>query len=331
MSSEAESLNIIGIGSPVVDMLARVEDLFLEKNVEGDKGGMVLVSDESLSSTINEIKSKTHKAPGGSAGNTMFALAEMGIKSGFLGKVGMDSNGDYYKRSFENIGGDVSRFRIDPLEPTARSLCLVTPDAERTMRTHLGAAMALSPEDISKDDFLGYSHLHTEGYLLFNRDLIFHILESAKSAGCTISMDLASFEVVDATIDVLPDLLKDYIDIVFANEDEVKSFCKTDDPSEGADILGKYCNTSAVKIGEKGAFIVSGDEKIKAEAVEVPEVVDTTGAGDFWAAGFLYGFLQGKDLKTCSKLGALLGGEVVSVLGASIPDKRWDLIKSELK
>ncbi|MGM0418718.1 MAG: PfkB family carbohydrate kinase, partial [Thermodesulfobacteriota bacterium] len=162
-------------------------------------------------------------------------------------------------------------------------------------------------------------------------DLIFHILESAKSAGCTISMDLASFEVVEGTIDVLPDLLKDYVDIVFANEDEVKAFCKTDNPSEGADILAGYCATSAVKIGDKGAFIVSGDEKIKADAVEIPEAVDTTGAGDFWAAGFLYGFLKGKDLKTCSKLGAVLGGEVVSVLGASIPENRWDLIKSELE
>jgi sugar/nucleoside kinase (ribokinase family) len=283
---------IIGIGSPVVDRLAHVADSFINEKIDGKKGGMELISDGDISSILQSLGKETYRAPGGSAGNTLFTLAKLGMSAGFLGKMGDDENGTFYKEMFKQAGGDVTGFKIHTSAPSALSLCLITPDAERTMRTHLGAAMALSPDDITAEDFKGYTHLHTEGYLLFNRELITHILECAREAGCTVSMDLASFEVVENSKDILPDLLKNYVDIVFANEDEAQAFTGTSDPETALDRLGKYCHVCALKMGEKGAFLKHKNRTVKVEAVPVLEVVD--------------------------------------VMGASIPEERWEIIKNQL-
>ena len=212
------SPSLIGIGSPIVDAIALVEESFVAQ-IDGDKGGMVLVDAPTIASLIASLPKAAIAAPGGSAGNTLFALARMGASTSFLGKTGNCAEGDFYRESFSKLGGDASRFKIGNV-PNGRCLSLVTPDGERTMRTDLGAAMTLAPEEISVSDFAGCAHAHIEGYLLFNEALMRRVLESAKEAGCTISLDLASFEVVNATKSILPVLLRDYVDIVFANEEE---------------------------------------------------------------------------------------------------------------
>ncbi len=319
---------IIGVGSPIVDSLARVSDSFLDQ-VEGAKGGMELVDAETIGQLMARLEGDLVEAAGGSAGNTIFTLARLGVPSTFLGKIGNDAGAEFYKSRFAELGGDASRFKEGDV-PNGRCLSLVTPDSERTMRTDLGAAMTLSPEEVTEEDFREAQHAHIEGYLLFNRDLMQKVLDSAKRAGCTISVDLASFEVVHATRDILADILRDYVDIVFANEEEANAFTeKGDDYAGMARDLGELVDIAVVKVGKEGSYICRGGEVIAVEPIRVDEVVDTTGAGDLWAAGFLYGWLTGRDLADCGRFGSRLGAEVVQVMGAAIPDERWKAIEKE--
>ncbi len=325
-----KKFKIIGVGSPIVDSLARVEEEFLE-GVEGAKGGMELVDAETMGRLMARLEGNLVEAAGGSAGNTIFTLARLGLPSTFLGKIGNDAGAEFYRSRFVALGGDPGRFKEGDV-PNGRCLSLVTPDSERTMRTDLGAAMTLSPEEVSEEDFRDVEHAHIEGYLLFNRDLMNKVLESAKKAGCTISIDLASFEVVEATRDILQEILREYVDIVFANEEEANAFTGGGDDYAGmARRLAELVDTAVVKVGKEGSYICRGGEGIAVEPVAVDDVVDTTGAGDLWAAGFLYGWLTGRDLATCGRFGSRLGAEVVRVMGAAIPDEAWTRIVREFR
>lgn len=313
---------IIGIGSPIVDAIALVEESFVAQ-IDGAKGGMVLVDAATISGLIGSLPCAAIAAPGGSAGNTLFALARMGASSSFLGKTGNCADGVFYRDSFAQFGGDVSRFKIGVV-PNGRCLSLVTPDGERTMRTDLGAAMTLAPEEISAADFAGCTHAHIEGYLLFNESLMRRVVESAKEAGCTISLDLASFEVVNAMKSVLPDILRDYVDIVFANEEEGAAFTNiTDDHSAMALQLGELCEIAAVKVGARGSYIAHAGKVEKIEPMHAARVIDTTGAGDLWAAGFLFGWSQNRPLAECARIGSILGAAVVQEQGSTLPEHVW--------
>jgi len=321
---------IIGVGSPIVDAIAQIEESFLHENVQGAKGGMELVDAEGIANLLAHIDHPPAESPGGSAGNTLFALAKMGIASAFLGKIGNDAIGAFYRERFEELGGDPARFKVGDV-PNGRCVSLVTPDGERTMRTDLGAAMTLSPDEIDVPDFEGCTHAHLEGYLLFNRDLMFKVIHSAKKAGCRISLDLASFEVVDAARDILPDLLRDYVDIVFANEEEAEAFTgKKGDHAEMARELAQYCDIAVVKVGADGSFVAQGDAIHRVDALKVDTVVDTTGAGDLWAAGFLFGLLSDRPLDECARIGSLLGATVVQRDGSMIEDSAWEKIMREV-
>jgi sugar/nucleoside kinase (ribokinase family) len=318
----SQNYRIIGVGSPVVDTIALIDDAFL-KQVTGEKGGMQLVEANELKQLLAKIDGKTTRAPGGSAGNTLFALARMGAKASFLGKVGDCTNGKFYREQFHLQGGETDRFKIGNID-NGHCLSLVTSDGERTMRTHLGAAMTLMPEEISAADFKDCDHVHLEGYLLFNEALMRVVLESAKAAGCRISLDLASFEVVHAAADILPAILEEYIDIVFANEEEAAAFTGIANDYEAmAQALHAHCDIAAVKIGARGSYIASEGKINKIEPVLAPKVIDTTAAGDLWAAGFLYGWLSQRSASECAKLGSILGAAVVQQQGSTLPDAVW--------
>lgn len=323
------TFELIGVGSPIIDILAKVPDSFLEK-VGGDKGGMVLTDGDQIAQWINELPEGSSQAPGGSAGNTVFAATRMGLQTSFIGKTGSDEGGEFYRSELQKLGGDTSRFKTGSIA-NGRCLSLITPDGERTLRTDLGAAATLSPDEVRPADFAGATHAHIEGYLLFNPDLMMQVLKSAKEANCRISLDLASFEVVKAAGDTLPDILNNYVDLVFANEEEAAAFHGSEAAfGEMAIHLGKYCELAVVKAGAKGAWLARGENVVFAPAVPGITAVDTTGAGDYWAAGFLSGWLRGKDLETCAALGARLGAEIVQVVGAELPESTWEAILGDI-
>lgn len=321
--------HLIGVGSPIVDTLARVDEAFVA-GIEGAKGGMELVDSAQMAGLLGRLAQQgatLAQVPGGSAGNTIVAAANMGLRCSFVGKLGDDDGARVYRDSFLRQNIDVARFKQAPL-PNARCLSLVTPDGERTMRTDLGAAMTLAPEEITAADFADTAHVHVEGYLLFNRALALRVLQAAKEAGCTVSLDLASFEVVGAAADILPDLLKTYVDVVFANEDEARAFTNLGDDYEAMlERLAALCKVAVVKLGKEGSLIRDGGSVYRIAPQPVENAVDTTGAGDFWAAGFLSGWLTGQSLTACGNCGSQLGAEVVQVLGASLPPERWKAIR----
>ena len=327
--SNNSSFTLIGIGSPILDTIAPVDEKFLEQ-IDGEKGGMVLVDAPTISELLARVSGDTIISPGGSAGNTLFALARMQATTRFLGKTGNCASGQLYRDAFQQLGGNIDGFKIGDI-PNGRCLSLVTPDGERTMRTDLGAAMSLTPEEVTIADFSGCQHAHIEGYLLFNEALMRRVLECAKAAGCSISLDLASFEVVHATHSILPELLREYVDIVFANEEEAAAFTGIEDDYPAMALqLQQYCSIVALKVGAQGSYIAHQAEIEKIAAVPAAAVVDTTGAGDLWAAGFLYGYSQKRSLSESAHIGSILGAAVVQQQGSTLPENVWQDILNQI-
>ncbi len=324
----SSSFDLIGVGSPIMDLLARVPDAFLQKNVAGDKGGMVLVDHDEMQRIVGLLEGEPAYATGGSAANAPFYAARLGLRTTFLGKLGQDDLARVYRHAFETAGVDGTRFKHGA-QANARCLALVTPDAQRTMRTFLGAAMTLSPDEITAADFAGCRHAHIEGYLVFNQALANAVLTAARAAGCTTSVDLSSFEVVNASRDWLFSQFKRGVDVVFANEDEIRALFQ-DHTAPYATLSKKLseCGVlAAVKVGKDGAWIAHESELHRIAPVAVADVIDTNGAGDAWAAGFLYGHLQGWSLPACGNLASLLGAETVMHMGPIIPETHFEILR----
>jgi sugar/nucleoside kinase (ribokinase family) len=329
MNDAAPEFELAGVGSPIVDLTAQVPDAFLA-NVSGEKGGMVLVDDAEMGRIISKLDVPTSLSTGGSAANAAFNAARLGLRTTFVGKLGNDALAKAYVERFAAAGVDGSRFKHGAVA-NARCLALITPDAQRTMRTCLGAAMTLSPEEITADDFRGVRHAHIEGYLVFNEALIDAVLAAARAAGCTISLDLSAFEVVNAKRDWMFRQFGRGIDIVFANEDEIRALY----PESRSDYRTLACELAshgviaAVKMGRDGAWIAKGGDVIRNPPVTIADVIDTNGAGDAWAAGFLYGFVRRKSLAECGAIAAIMGSETVRHLGPLIPEGAWAAVKKK--
>jgi sugar/nucleoside kinase (ribokinase family) len=322
------SFDLIGVGSPIMDLLARVPDDFLHRHVSGDKGGMVLVDHDEMHRIVGLLDGDPAYATGGSAANATYNAARLGLRTTFLGKLGNDRLAQIYRHAFESAGVDGSRFKHGT-QANARCLALVTPDAQRTMRTCLGAAMTLAPAEVTVDDFAGSRHAHIEGYLVFNRSLADAVLSAARAARCTTSLDLSSFEVVNASRDWLFSQFRRGIDVVFANEDEIRALFE-DPKSEYAELARRLADLgvlAAVKVGKDGAWIAQDGALHRIAPVAVADVIDTNGAGDAWAAGFLYGYLRGWPLPACGDLASLLGSETVMHMGPIIPQTHFDVLR----
>jgi len=242
------SFDLIGVGSPIMDVLAHVSEKFLADHVAGAKGGMVLVDDADIAGLVAKIGSQVAITPGGSAANTTLGATRLGLKTTFLGKIGADQTAEAYHANFTAAGGDGSRFKRATL-PNGRCLSLVTPDGQRTMRTHLGAAMTLHPDEVTLADFRGVRHAHIEGYLMFNPVLAQKVVATARAAGCTLSIDLASFEVVNMARDWIFGQLKEGVNILFANEDEIRALFQKETTYDAyARELAGYGGIAAVKM-----------------------------------------------------------------------------------
>ena len=322
------TIEMIGIGSPLVDYLLQVEESFLNDHVEGAKGGMEMVDADQIIALIEKCDNPAEKAAGGAASNTTLGCANLGIASAFIGSCGKDDLAAFFKKTLE-LQGCEPRLIEHSDQPTGHVLSLVTPDAERTMRTCLGAAAALDPGLVTADMFAGARLVMLEGYTLFNHDLTRAIAASAKEAGCELAVDLASFEVVNFNREVLTEIIDQHVDLVFANEDEAAAW-HADGVEAALHDLADRCSVAVVKEGADGAWIMRGEEKVRVAAERVENVIDTTGAGDNWAAGFLAGYLRGLPLEHCGQLGSMAGASVVQVTGAQPKPADWSRIKGYL-
>ena len=323
------NLKILGIGNALVDILVLPEDDQIINSLDLPKGGMTLVDGDLSARIQNEISHLNIKvATGGSVANAINGMAAMGAECGYVGAIGLDDLGLLFKNEMvrRNIGVVLKQHDL----PTGRAVGFVSPDGERTFATYLGAAVGLGPEDITEDLFVGYDLFFIEGYLVFNHALIMAAAAAAKSAGLAIALDLASFNVVEANMEILNELVDNYIDIVFANEEEAKSFTGMV-PEAALENLAGRCDIAVVKVGKDGAFVQQGVQKWHIPTIQGVNVIDTTGAGDFFAAGFLSGLASGHHLEKCGMIGALLAGEVIQVIGADLEESRWEAIKKQVE
>ena len=324
---QSNKKRIVGIGSALVDILIHEDDEFVD-STGASKGGMTLVDKAIIERTLETSSSKPAIVPGGSACNTIVGVGQLGGEARFIGQCGADNWGLQYENDIREHNVIPALLRSE--SPTGRVLSIITPDAQRTMFTFLGASAEMLPQDISKEDFEEAAIVHIEGYLLFNPDLIEAALSAAQEAGAKISLDLASFTVVEQSKDLLEKLVDQYVDILMANEDEARAFTGQSDESAALKVLSEKADIAVLKVGPRGSFIshAGKDEIIK--AMGDGNAMDTTGAGDLWAAGFLFGLVNGYPLEKCGQLGSACGYEVCQVIGAHVPDDGWHRIKKLL-
>jgi sugar/nucleoside kinase (ribokinase family) len=318
---------IIGMGNALVDILVRLETDQTLEEFSLPKGSMQLVDVERSKKILTGIAHLNKKiSSGGSAANTIHGLARLGIDTGFIGTIGDDRWGDHFRNDME--GHHIEPILFTSLSESGRAVALISPDSERTFATYLGAAIELTSDQITAKHFRGYGIFHMEGYLVQNHELVRKAVQLAKQENLQISLDLASYNVVEEHIDFLQEIIHQYVDIIFANEEEAKSF--TGKPPEKAlDDLAGMSEIAVVKIGKAGSLVERHGEVYKIGIIEV-ESVDTTGAGDLYASGFLYGLVNQFPIKKCGEIGALLSGKVIEVIGAKMEDSQWEAIRDQL-
>ena len=313
---------VIGIGNALTDMLVNLKTDTVLSQFNLAKGSMSLV-DTGLQTEISKSVAGLpySLSLGGSAGNTIRAMAKLGCDVGFIGKVGEDTTGDFFQKALENLSVSPVVFR--GTERSGKCVSLISPDGERTMVTHLGAALELSASELTPDIFAGYDCLYVEGYLVQNHELISKAARMAKECGLKVAIDLASFNVVAENLEFLRGLVRDYVDIVFANEDEAKAFTCEREPLNALQAISEMTELAVVKIGIKGALIKRGDEVVHVGIMAAAKRVDTTGAGDFYAAGFMAGLCDGLSLRQCGTIGAITAGKVIEVVGTTFGEESW--------
>jgi sugar/nucleoside kinase (ribokinase family) len=318
-------MKILGIGNALVDLLVRIPNENLLSELKVKKGSMELVGKDVIADVINKTYNLEKKqVSGGSAANTIYGAACLGGSTGFIGTIGKDDFGVVFTENLK-ASGIVPYLYVSDAE-TGVVGSIITPDSERTMTTFLGAAGNISTSQVNETILKQYQLIHVEGYLVFNRELIEFASKLAKQCGLKVSLDLASFNVVEANVDFLKEMIKNYIDIVFANEDEAKALTGKS-PEAALDEIATMTEIAVVKIGKNGSMIKSGNQKYTIPAIEA-NVIDTTGAGDLYAGGFLYGLSKGLSLEQCGNIGSLLAGKVIEQIGAKIPGEIWsDILK----
>ncbi len=320
---------IIGMGNALVDVLVRIDDDSLLEKLHLPKGSMQLIQEDTLSE-IRKYTSgmKIHRSTGGSAGNTVCALAALGANPGFIGKVGQDETGAFFGDTLRQRGVNALLATCDL--PSGIASTFISTDGERTFGTYLGAAATLKAEDLSRKMFAGYNYLYIEGYLLQDHDLMLRAVQLAKEEGLQVCLDMASYNVVEAERDFFDQLIVKYVDIVFANESEALAYTGKA-PHEALEEIASKCSIAVVKTGKEGSLVKKGTEVIQLLSCPIDNVLDTTGAGDFYAAGFMYGLTCGYSLEKCVQISTILATAVIQEVGTTLPAKKWDEIKLNIE
>jgi sugar/nucleoside kinase (ribokinase family) len=351
---------ILGMGNALVDIMIPIESETILDMLSLPKGSMQLVDRERSASVISALKGyKKSLSAGGSAANTIHGLAKMGASTGYIGVVGEDELGGAFVRDLIQAG--VEPHMIHSTQETGRAIALVTPDSERTFATYLGAAIELSAEHLGAEStqpqakntpppapppegrgvpsarivsggahpiFSKYQYFHIEGYLVQNHDLIRRAVELAKANGLIVSLDMASYNVVEANREFLHEIIRQYVDILFANEEEALAFTGHK-PENAVKEIAKFVEIAIVKTGSNGSLIQTTAEYCEIGVIPVMPI-DTTGAGDLYASGFLYGHSRGLSLQKCGELGAKLAGNVIECMGSKMDEERWTRILQEI-
>ena len=319
---------ILGIGSALVDILSQIPNEQILQELNLPKGSMTYVDADKVVKIGERLAQQygSQHASGGSAANTMSGLAQLGVESGFLSKIGKDEVGEFFKKQMTD--SHVKPQLLTTSTPSGRVIAMVTPDGERTFATCLGAAAEMRADDIQPELFEGWNIFYVEGYLVANPDMLKKAISTAKAQGMIIAIDMASYNVVEESRDFLLDLMNNYVDIVFANEKE--AFALTGmEPEAALHYIAEHCDIAVVKVGAKGALVQRGKEVVVVPPMEA-EVVDTTGAGDMWAAGFLAGLVKGEDLQKCGMMGAIVAKNIIEVVGAKMDEARWEKIHTAI-
>ena len=322
--------DVVGIGNAIVDIIARCEDSFLSK-YDLDKGFMRLI-DAAEADHLYGAMGPAIERSGGSAANTIAGIASFGARSGFIGRVASDQFGGIFRHDIRSLGVTFDTAPSEDGAPTARCLVLVTPDGERTMNTYLGASVHFAPADLDAAMLGSTKILYLEGYL-FDRDeakaAFREAARIAKAAGAKVALSLSDAFCVDRHRDDFRKLVREDADIVFANEKEITALYEVNCFGEAVSAVHRDCELAALTRSEEGSVIVATDEVIAVEAAPIASVVDATGAGDLYSAGFLYGVTQGLSLNACGQLGSLAAAEVISHLGARPEQSLHDLAKAK--
>lgn len=320
---------IIGMGNALVDVLVLIDSDEVLNDLNLPKGSMQLIDED----TLFNIRTKTagqklHRATGGAAANTICALAGLDAEVGFIGKIGTDEFGQFFERTLKKRGIETSLLKCDC--PSGVASTFVSPCGERTFGTYLGASAKLCADDLSRSMFEGYSYFYIEGYLLQDHDLIVRAMQLAKEVGLQICLDMASYNVVEAEREFFDMLITKYVDIVFANESEARAYTGKG-PEEALQEISSKCSIVVIKTGKSGSLVKKGTEVIRVNPFPVKKVVDTTGAGDFYAAGFLYGLTCGYSLEKCAQISSILAGYVIQTVGTALTKKKWNEIKLNIE
>ena len=309
--------DVVGIGNAIVDVLANAEDAFLAHH--GLVKGAMTTIDNETAEKFYMLMGAGIEVSGGSAANTITGVTSIGGKGAFIGKVANDQLGAVFGRDIRAAGVAFNTNSNPSGAPTARCLICVTPDAERTMQTFLGACVELGPEDVDEQVVSSSKILYLEGYLYDPpraKDAFIKAAKIAKKAGRQVSLSLSDPFCVDRHRDEFIDLVCNHVDILFANEDEIKSLYQANTFNEAFEQVRGHCNIAALTRGSKGSVIVSKNKVYELGAEKADNVVDTTGAGDAYAAGFLYGLTAEKELATCGRIGGIVAAEIISNYGA---------------
>jgi sugar/nucleoside kinase (ribokinase family) len=310
----------VGVGAALMDLLLEEKDDFLVR-LGAEKGGMTLVEAPAIRTALEGASGEVKSSPGGSASNTLVGIGNLGGRARMIGRVGRDQLGESFRAGLR-LAGVEERVRISDDAATGHVLSVVTPDAQRTMFTFLGASSALNPDDITDADLADAKMVHLEGYLLFNRPVVERLLDLARKHRALVSLDMGSFQVVQIMREYLDELFAQRrIDVLLANEDEARAYTGLGESDSLAAFADKV-DTAVVKRGKHGALIARGKDRLDVLAHTV-KALDTTGAGDLWASGFLYGLNHDLGLESAANLGSKIGSEVVQVMGAVIPPHGW--------
>ncbi len=319
---------ILGIGNALTDVSVILSNDNILTELGLPKGGMVHIGDD-LFERIQQMTGEYQVTitPGGSTANSCRAMGHLGVPTGFIGKVGHDKIGEFYAKSLTDVGVE-NMMVTSPNLSSGVCTAFISQGGERTFADHMGASIDLKAEDLSLDMFNGYQYLFLEGYLVQNHELIEQAAKMAKKTGMKVVMDMASYNIIQVDLEFCTYLMEEYIDIVFANEEEAKAFTG-DGPFESARKLTHYCDIAVVKIGSKGSLVATKEQLQEVPALAV-SCIDSTGAGDYFAGGFLYGLVNGHSLSQCAKIGSIVAAQIVQVIGTELAPEKWIEIKHKI-